>query len=441
MDHFATTTDLWSSRTTEPYISLSIHFINSNFELKTRCLQTSFFPVDHTGENIAHEMRDALAEWDLKENQLVCVTTDNATNMIKALELNGWTRLQCFGHRLHLAIENAMRGDNRINRAVGVCKKLVCHFSHSWKKKAALEQAQKHLNLPVHGLITECQTRWGSKLLMINRILEQQKALSEVLSQDRSTRHLVLGYQDLDVLESVSKALGPLHEFTDALSAEDYFSVSHIKPILTLFNTTILAPKEEDTDMTKSIKKKMLEYMNSKYNDEDTQMLLDVASFLDPRYKTQYISVNNIPIIKTRLVSEMKALAHDVLTKENSAECTSVECESPPPTKKAKKSFASFFQNFTVTVPADPTTAMEAELSAYTQSPTINKENDPLMWWKTHKIYFPQLSKMAKKYLCVQATSSPSERIFSTSGNIVSCERSCLKPDMVNKLVFLAKNL
>lgn len=44
VDYFATRTDLWSSRTTEPYMSLSAHFITKNFELKTRCLQTSFFP-------------------------------------------------------------------------------------------------------------------------------------------------------------------------------------------------------------------------------------------------------------------------------------------------------------------------------------------------------------------------------------------------------------
>lgn len=104
IDHFATTTDLWTSRTTEPYISLTVHFITTNFELKTRCLQTSFFPAEHTGDNIAEEMRGALADWNLKEDQQVSVTTDNASNMIKAMEVNGWTRLQCFGHRLHLAI-------------------------------------------------------------------------------------------------------------------------------------------------------------------------------------------------------------------------------------------------------------------------------------------------------------------------------------------------
>ena len=117
---------------------------------------------------------------------------------------------------------------------------------------------------------------------------------------------------------------------------------------------------------------------------------------------------------------------------------------SPPPTKKAKKSLGSFFKRSTAsaTVPIDPTAAIEAELSAYMQSPTIDNDEDPLLWWRlTHKVNFPRLSNMARKYLCMQATSSPSERIFSASGNNVSCQRSCLKPDMVNKLVFLAKNL
>lgn len=101
---FSTTTDLWSSRTSEPYISLTVHFVDEEFELKSRCLQTSYFPDDHTGENIALGLREALAAWDLCEARQVAITTDNGTNIVKAVELNQWTRIQCFGHRLHLAI-------------------------------------------------------------------------------------------------------------------------------------------------------------------------------------------------------------------------------------------------------------------------------------------------------------------------------------------------
>lgn len=46
--HFATTTDLWSSRTTDSYMSLTIHFMDQTWNLRSRCLQTLNFP----GESI-----------------------------------------------------------------------------------------------------------------------------------------------------------------------------------------------------------------------------------------------------------------------------------------------------------------------------------------------------------------------------------------------------
>ena len=82
VEYYAVTTDLWSSRTTEPYISLTVHFIDEDFKLKSRCLQTAFFPENHTSENIAAGLREAVAVWGLDETRQVCITTDNAANKI-----------------------------------------------------------------------------------------------------------------------------------------------------------------------------------------------------------------------------------------------------------------------------------------------------------------------------------------------------------------------
>ncbi|KAL7879357.1 hypothetical protein SRHO_G00016110 [Serrasalmus rhombeus] len=101
------------------------------------------------------------------------------------------------------------------------CVKSWLDISHSWKKKEALKKAQRELNLPEHSLITECPTRWGTRQRMMERILEQQRALSQVLSENRNTRRLVPSWQDIEVLESVNRDLKPLQEFTDALSGED----------------------------------------------------------------------------------------------------------------------------------------------------------------------------------------------------------------------------
>ena len=51
--YFSATTDLWSSVGLKPYLSFTMHYIDEEWKLRSRCLQTSFLPEDHTGNNIA----------------------------------------------------------------------------------------------------------------------------------------------------------------------------------------------------------------------------------------------------------------------------------------------------------------------------------------------------------------------------------------------------
>ncbi|XP_070404795.1 E3 SUMO-protein ligase ZBED1 isoform X1 [Nothobranchius furzeri] len=85
--------------------------------------------------------------------------------------------------------------------------------------------------------------------------------------------------------------------------------------------------------------------------------------------------------------------------------------------------------------------AIACELQGYLQAGTLDTEEDPLGWWKPSQNLFPRLSILAKKYLCIPATRASSERVFSTGGHVVNCLCASLKPDHVNRLVLLAKNL
>ena len=84
---------------------------------------------------------------------------------------------------------------------------------------------------------------------------------------------------------------------------------------------------------------------------------------------------------------------------------------------------------------------VQCEIATYLKVPKLDTESDPLEWWKRNESVYPGLAKVAKKYLVVPATSAPSERLFSKSGKVVNELRASLKPDKVEMLTFLARNI
>jgi len=70
----------------------------------------------------------------------------------------------------------------------------------------------------------------------------------------------------------------------------------------------------------------------------------------------------------------------------------------------------------------------------------IDKHMSPLFWWKAHEKQFPRLAMLARKYLACPGSSTPSERVFSTSGDIISDSRSRMDPDLADYLIFLSSN-
>lgn len=81
------------------------------------------------------------------------------------------------------------------------------------------------------------------------------------------------------------------------------------------------------------------------------------------------------------------------------------------------------------------------EVAKYQKVPPINMKANPFQWWRDNAMYYPMLSRLAKMYHSVPGTTVPSERVFSCAGDIVTAQRSSLKPKHVDTLIFLKKNL
>jgi hypothetical protein len=63
--------------------------------------------------------------------------------------------------------------------------------------------------------------------------------------------------------------------------------------------------------------------------------------------------------------------------------------------------------------------------------------NNPLDWWKLKAGKYPILSSIARRILCVPATSAPCERLFSYAGLTISNDRNRLLPENAEEFIFL----
>lgn len=278
---------------------------------------------------------------------------------------------------------------------------------------------------------------------MIERILEQAQAIRHVLADERRSS-ISLTWQDTDVLQAINAALKPVSAFTDILSGENCVSSSCVLPMLKLCSEEMLVASDDDVPLTKAIKAGIIGKLGSKYENEDVRKLLRKCTFLDPRYRGGY-EADDASLAETKkwLEEEMLAMRSEAAARavEEREDGQEDDARSEPPKKKV--TLGSLLQKTAAASAPERSTEDQAasELSAYCSEPVTSGDEDPLIWWRTNETRFSMMSKLAKNYLCACATSVPSERLFSTAGNIVSPARSLLKPDKVNQLVFLAKNL
>ena len=245
-------------------------------------------------------------------------------------------------------------------------------------------------------------------------------------------------------MQSIHKALSPVSSLTDILSGDTYATVSAVLPIVHLIDTKLLKEMDEDSQLTKDIKHRIKQDLQTRYTEiklgVEVMDIVKVASVLDPRFKMKYVT-DDIAV-KENIVIECSGLGPTPSTSSTSIIQNSAE--NLPPAKKHKTLgtlFKDHKQEEDVMAIISPEQKINSELEAYITARKLDFEEDPLLWWKLQAPSYPYLSKLAQKYFSVCATCSASERLFSTSGQIVTPCRATLNPDKVNMLTFLSRNL
>ncbi|KAI4809882.1 hypothetical protein KUCAC02_018738 [Chaenocephalus aceratus] len=98
--------------------------------------------------------------------------------MVKGIRLAELPDLSCTAHSLQLVVNDGLSSQRAVIDVIAMLKRCAIHFYHSILAKQRLRAIQKDLGLPEHNLVQAVPTRWNSMLHMLQRALEQKRALS-----------------------------------------------------------------------------------------------------------------------------------------------------------------------------------------------------------------------------------------------------------------------
>ena len=139
MESVACTTDMWTSRVNDSYLSLTLHFIDGSFRLHRWTPFVKNFQGCHTGANIEAELSDMVGSFKMPEVIPIYAVNDNAANAKLAISLSSMLEYLCNNHTLQFAIGDTFKAAPGMQSAVNICKKMATFVHKSTVADQMLE--------------------------------------------------------------------------------------------------------------------------------------------------------------------------------------------------------------------------------------------------------------------------------------------------------------
>lgn len=300
IDSIALTTDCWTSKAMESYISVTAHGITKNWKIVNYIITTELMDERHTSIHLKDKLVDIMKEWEI-DTKTICIVHDNAVNIknaVTAMAPNIKSRT-CFAHSLQLCVNKSLE-ENEIKQILITASSIVSHFKHS----TVAIKAQKKLKMPEKKLIQSVKTRWNSIYAMVERLIESRQCISIVLNDRNNTTRttaisLELSESKWELLEQLVKVLKPFDLVTKVLSSATTPKISTVHPILKSIAQHYLTPNESDLYKIKILKETLSQEFKVRFFSQmhnDSIFFLNIASFLDPRYKKVFDDDSDILI-------------------------------------------------------------------------------------------------------------------------------------------------
>ncbi|CAI6376400.1 unnamed protein product [Macrosiphum euphorbiae] len=431
------TTDAWTSTNNQSFMSVTVHFINSDTQLCSRLLGCFSFTERHTSDELSKFLLSVVNDWGL-ENMVAAAVTDNAANIKSAIKNNGWRHISCFAHVLNIAVQ---KGLESVHPIIAKVKSIVEYFKRSTLALNKLKNLQQQMGCEQLKLIQDCKTRWNSTFHMIQRILKVKDSVLATLAVTNNELNNITS-QEWELLSQCCNVLSIFNDVTEEVSAEKIVTISKVV-LYYGFLDEHLTSNIYKNDTLHEVEKMATDIQNvlrAYFGNLEDKDVVAQSIILDPRFKKQgFSSDSKFLVAKTVLSRKLQSIR---IGTENTAAGPSTENPQTAQTATTSLLWKTFDNKVNSLIGQNnPTVAGIVELDKYLAETLIPRSMDPLQWWSERKHIYPRLFEVVKRRLCIPGTSVPSERVFSKAGQVLTDFRSRLTTDKVEKIVFVQCNL
>ena len=377
------------------------------------------------------------------------------------------------------------------------CRALIELFNSSCQKEELLLKQQSimghYRNKQPLKAIQDVVTRWWSTYSALTRLVYLKPAINSLLADKELKNEQCLSDTEWKVVETVIDILKPFKSAQKHLEGEKYVTISYI-PLMISAIEKKLKNYIESRDLNDNVKLLVQTMLND--------FILRWGDSADPKfnkvvkrgYKNRQVGIHPIILIATALDPRLKNLSFcncdsdkeaiwdDILEKmivimkesmnSDQALVSRNESMNNTSTNQVTCDLDSDVEDFLDDIQLSQNLPTQGivnnnqndiahirelclrelksyreckllEIYSYSNCNGMKKVvNCPLKkFWLLKKDQYPTLFQLSMKYLCIPATSAPSERVFSVASKIISKFRNRLNHDTAGSILFVHGNL
>ncbi|XP_042308847.1 zinc finger BED domain-containing protein 4-like isoform X2 [Sceloporus undulatus] len=498
--HF--TSHCWTSSQSKSYLCVTAHCVARRKRTLVRraaTLMLTHFSETHSATNIDNKLQAVVQEWLAPQKlELGCLVTYSGSSFLRYAHQRSVSHIPCMAHCISFLVRNALKDDANagLKKVVDLARRICHHFKTSRAASEAIHRLQVKHGLSEHRFMFDAPRKWNNTLYMLQRLVEQKRVVMEYLL-DHTALNLYVNPEQWDVMQGLVDILVIFDETTAVLSAEDA-TIGQVLPSVAIMEHSL----EEFLDRAQSQRthsdspaivfaQNLLQALRSSRHisgiKKDKKFY--AASILELLYRDSTIAKLRPGALSSSTDIQLKDVEDYILqcglqfyrklnrSQETSHASIDTDKRSMDPVLSQQQQIAEvarptispssgnsvlrqpnymrimFSQGLVPnqtarylqgTSDSEANCPVHLELEAYLQEMLpkhyMNPDTKSLSYWEQKLNIWPSLARTAIWLLSCPPTSVPSERVFSTTENIVTKLRTRLTPENVCRMAFIQAN-